>query len=90
MGVTGHGSLIFQQAGWASSHSDKKVSQWPERNPQCASSSQIFACVPYMNLDSVLKTRDITLPMKDHLVRAVVFSVLMYGYESWTIKKAEC
>ena len=43
-----------------------------------------------MNLDSVLKTRDITLPMKDHLVRAVVFSVLMYGYESWTIKKAEC
>ena len=73
MGVTGHGSLIFQQAGGASSHCDKKVSQWPERNPQCASSSQIFACVPYMNLDSILKTRDITLPTKDHLVRAVVF-----------------
>ena len=74
MGVTGHGSLIFQQAGGASSHCDKKVSQWPERNPQCASSSQIFACVPYMNLDSILKTRDITLLTKVHLVKAMFFS----------------
>ena len=89
MGVTGHRSLIFQQACWASSHSDKKISQWPERNPHCASSSQIFACVPYMNLDSVLKTRDITLPTKDHLVKAVVF-FSSHIYESWTIKKAEC
>ena len=41
------------------------------------------------NLDSVLKSRDITLPTKVCLVKAVVFPVLMYGYESWTIKKAE-
>ena len=41
------------------------------------------------NLDSILKTRDITLPTKVHLVRAMVFPVVMYGYESWTIKKAE-
>ena len=41
------------------------------------------------NLDSILKNRDITLPTKDHLVKAVVFPVVMYGYESWTIKKAE-
>ena len=42
------------------------------------------------NLDSILKSRDISLPTKAHLVKAVVFSVVMYGCESWTIKKAEC
>ena len=42
------------------------------------------------NLDSILKSRDITLPAKVHLVKAVVFPVVMYGCESWTIKKAEC
>ena len=41
------------------------------------------------NLDSILKSRDITLPTKVHLVRAMVFSVLMYRCESWTIKNAE-
>ena len=41
------------------------------------------------NLDSILKSRDITLPAKVHLVKAVVFPVVMYGCESWTIKKAE-
>ena len=40
-------------------------------------------------LDSILKSRDITLPTKVHLVKAMVFPVVMYGYESWTIKKAE-
>ena len=42
------------------------------------------------NLDSIFKTRDITLPIKVHLVKAMVFPVVMYGCESWTIKKAEC
>ena len=42
------------------------------------------------NLDSVLKSRDITLPTKVHLVKSMVFPVVMYGYESWTVKKAEC
>ena len=41
------------------------------------------------NLDSILKSRDITLPTKVHLVKAMVFPVVVYGYESWTIKKAE-
>ena len=41
------------------------------------------------NLDSLLQSRDITLPTKVHLVKAMVFPVVMYGYESWTIKKAE-
>ena len=42
------------------------------------------------NLESILKSRDITLPTKVRLVKAVVFPVVMYGCESWTVKKAEC
>ena len=42
------------------------------------------------NLDSILKNRDITLPTKVHLVKAMVFPVVMYGCDSWTVKKAEC
>ena len=42
------------------------------------------------NLDSILKNRDITLPTKVHLVKAMVFPVVTYGCESWTVKKAEC
>ena len=42
-----------------------------------------------INLDSILKSRDITLPTKGHLVKAMVYPVVMYGCESWTIKKAE-
>ena len=42
------------------------------------------------NLDSILKSRDITLPTKVHLVKTIVFPVVMFGCESWTIKKAEC
>ena len=41
------------------------------------------------NLDSILKSRDVTLPTKVHLVKAMVFPVVMYGYESWTVKKVE-
>ena len=42
------------------------------------------------NLDSILKSRDNTLPTKVHILKAMVFPVVMYGCESWTIKKAEC
>ena len=42
------------------------------------------------NLDSILKSRDITLLTKVHMIKAMVFPVVMYGYESWTIKKDEC
>ena len=41
-------------------------------------------------LDSILKSRDITLPTKVHLIKAMIFPVVMYGCESWTVKKAEC
>ena len=42
------------------------------------------------NLDSMLESRGVTLPTKAHLVKALVFPVVMYGWESWTVKKAEC
>ena len=42
------------------------------------------------NLNSILKSRDITLPTKVHLVKAMIFPVVMYGCESWTVKKAKC
>ena len=42
------------------------------------------------NLDNILKSRDITLPTKIHIVKVMVFPVVMYRYESWTIKKAKC
>ena len=49
----------------------------------------LFGRKAMTNLDSILKSRDITLPTEVHLVKAMVFSVVMYGCESWTIKKAE-
>ena len=49
----------------------------------------LFGRKAMTNLDSILKSRDITLPIKIHLVKAMVFSVVMYGCERWTIKKAE-
>ena len=42
------------------------------------------------NLDSILKSRDITLPTKVHLIKTMVFPVVTYGFESWSVKKAEC
>ena len=58
-------------------------------------SHEIKRCLPLgrkvmTNLDSILKSRDITLPTNVHLVKAMVFPVVMYGCESWTRKKAEC
>ena len=49
----------------------------------------LFGRKAMTNIDSILKSRDITLPTKIHLVKAMVFSVVMYACESWTIKKAE-
>ena len=60
----------------------------------CDYSHEIKTCLfpgrkPMTNLDGILKSRDITLPTEVHLVKAMVFPVVMYGCESWTIKKAE-
>ena len=52
---------------------------------------KIKRCLLLMtNLDSILKSRDITLPTKVRLIKAMVFPVVMYGYESWTVKRAGC
>ena len=61
----------------------------------CDCSHEIKRCLllgrkAMTNLDSILKSRDITLPTEVHLIKAMVFPVVMYGCESWTIKKAEC
>ena len=50
----------------------------------------LFGRKVMINLDSILKSREITLPTKVRLIKAMVFPVVMYGYQSWTIKKAEC
>ena len=50
----------------------------------------LFGRKAMTNLDSILKSRDITLPTKVHLDKAMIFPVVTYGFESWTIKKAEC
>ena len=60
----------------------------------CGFSHEIKGCLllgrkAMTNLDSILKSRDITLPTKVHLVKGMVFPLAMYGWESWTIKKAE-
>ena len=49
----------------------------------------VFCCIVMTNLDSILKSRDITLPTKVRLFKAMVFPVVIYGCESWTVKKAE-
>ena len=51
---------------------------------------QLLGRTAVTNLDSILKSRDITLPTNVHRVKAMVFPVVMYGYESWTIEKVEC
>ena len=67
----------------------------PEITTDGDCSHEIKRCLPLgrkamTNLDSILKSRHITLPTKVHLVKAMVFPVVICGYESWTIKKAEC
>ena len=49
-----------------------------------------WGAIAFSYLDNILKSRDITLPTKVCLVKAIVFPVVMYGFESWTVKKAEC
>ena len=80
---------------------DKKWKQWqilfswaPKSLQMVTAATKLKKCLllgkkAMTNLDSVLQSRDITLPTEVHIVKAVVSPVIMYGYESWTIKKAE-
>ena len=76
-------------------NSDRLYFLWHQNHSVGDCSHEIKRCLllgrkAMTNLDSILKSRDITLPTKVHLVKAMVFPVVMYGCESWTIKKAEC
>ena len=74
---------LFWEAGVLQNHADGDCSHEIKR-------SLLLGRKPMTNLDTILKSRDITLPVKVHLVKAIVFPVVMYGCESWTLKKAEC
>ena len=86
----------FMETRWGNSGNTDKLYFWGSKitvDGDC--SHEIKRCLllgrrVITNLDSILKSRDITLPTKVHLVKAMVFPVVMYGCESWIIKKAEC
>ena len=63
---------------------------WAPKSQKMVTSPMLLGRKAMTNLDSILKSRDITLLTKVYLVKAMVFPVVMYGCESWTIKKAEC
>ena len=68
---------------------------WAPKSLQMVTAAEIkrrllFGRKVMTNLDSIFKSRDITLPTKVRLIKAMVFPVVMYGFESWTVKKAEC
>ena len=79
-------SLIVQMRkqrwGWKGAHNFLQIMQLMELGPHIQLS--------VTNLNSILKSRDMTLPAKVRLVKAMVLPVVIYGYESWTVKKAEC
>ena len=79
---------------WINGNSDRLLFSWAPKSLKMVTVAMKLRCLllgrkVMTNLDSILKSRDITLPTKVHLVRAMVFPVVMYGCESWTIKKAE-
>ena len=63
---------------------------WAPKSLQMVTAASLLGRKVMTNLDSILKSRDITLPTKVRLIKAMVFPVVMYGCESWTIKQAEC
>ena len=86
---------LFLIEGWGNNGNNKRLSFWGSKitaDGDC--SHEVKRCLllgrkNMTNLGSLLKSRDVILPTKVHLVKAMVFPVVIYGYESWTIKKAE-
>ena len=75
---------------WANNGNSDSLFFWAPKSLQMVTAAMTLAQRKAMtNLDSILKSRDITLPTKVRLVKTMVFPVVMYGCESWTIKKAE-
>ena len=80
---------------WGKNGNRERLFSWAPKSLQMETSHEIKRCLllgrkVMTNLDSILKSRDITLPTKFCLVKAMVFPVVMYGCESWTINKGEC
>ena len=73
---------------WGNNGNSKRLFSWAPKSLQMVTAATKLKD-GMTNLVSILKSRDITLPAKVHLVKAMVFSVVMYGCERWTIKKAE-
>ena len=80
---------------WGNNENSERLFSWAPKSLQMVTAAmKLKRCLllgrkAMTNLDSILKSRDITLPTKVHLVKAMVFPVVLYGCESWTIKKAE-
>ena len=95
-GFSVHGIAQARILEWVAISSSRGSSKPRDQTRiSCVSGDGLFTIEPprksiMTNLDSILKRRDITLPTKVHLVKAMVFPVVMYGCESWTVKKAEC
>ena len=79
---------------WGNNRNSDRLFSWAPKSPQMGTAAMklkdICSLKAMTNLDNILKSRDITLQTKVSLVKAMVFLVVMYGYENWTIKKAEC
>ena len=75
---------------WSKRHGERQCLHAIDGSPETIKPSLLLGRNVMTNLDSILKSSDITLPTKFHLVKAMVFPVVIYGCESWTVKKAEC
>ena len=86
---------LFLIEGWGNNGNNKRLSFWGSKitaDGDCSHEVKrrlLLGRKNMTNLGSLLKSRDVILPTKVHLVKAMVFPVVIYGYESWTIKKAE-
>ena len=80
---------------WGNNGNSDRLFSWAAKSLQMVMAAMKLRCLllgrkAMASLDSILKSRDVTLPTKVHIVKAMVFPVVMYGWESWTLKNTEC